>query len=113
MRGGSRVLVFALLLSSGCSIFLKGVDRDWEPPEETDCQPFIIVPIIDGVLGAALTGWAIGQPCRQDGSIINCSLGIAGGAAVIGTAVWGYLKVRKCQKARSQLKAPEAETGIP
>lgn len=102
----SRVVVCALLVSlGGCSFFLKGVPKDHKEPAESDCQPFILVPIVDAILGAAMTAWAVGDLCRD--SAVNCVLGLGAGGAIIGASVWGYLKVRKCEKAMDSFTASQ------
>lgn len=100
---GSRIVALALLISSGCSIFLKGVPEDWTPETEPDCQPYIAVPIIDGVLGLGVTAWALGQPC-QDGAL-GCAFALGAGAAIVGAGVYGYFKVRKCERAQAEFRA--------
>jgi hypothetical protein len=94
------ILAISLVAAlAGCSFFLKGVPGDWTPESEPDCQPFIIVPLVDGALGLAITGWALGSPC-QDG-VFGCAFGLAGGAAMIGAGIWGYLKVKSCNEANA------------
>lgn len=113
----SRVLSAALLLASGCSFFLEKVPEGWTPETEPDCQPYIIVPLVDGALGLGVTAWALGSPC-SDGAL-GCAFALAGGAALIGAGIYGYLKVDECQEAQDayeaagQIEARTAPRGSP
>lgn len=90
------------LVMAGCSLFLKGVKDDWTPRTDPDCQPYIIVPIVDAVVGAAALTWAVTAACDDDGA--SCVLGLAPGAVFAGAAVWGYFKVKRCERAQEQFQ---------
>lgn len=103
------VLAAALTFAAGCSFFLKGVPEGWTPATEPDCQPYIIVPLVDGALGLGVTAWALGSPCRD--GVLGCAFALAGGAAVIAAGIYGYLKVKKCQEANEAFEATKRLEG--
>lgn len=78
---------------------------DWTPETKPDCQPYIIVPLVDGALGLGVTAWALGSPC-SDGAL-GCGLALAGAAALIGAGIYGYLEVRECEEAQETYEAGE------
>jgi hypothetical protein len=102
-RLGVASLCVALVLGAGCSLFLKGASENPSPDVEPDCQPFIIVPIIDAALGLGIAAWAIGQPCQD--AAVGCAFALAGSAAIVAAGVYGYFKVKKCERAREAYKA--------
>jgi hypothetical protein len=109
-----RRALAAILLAAfcGCSFFMKGVKDDWKPEADPECQPYIIVPIIDAVVGAAALTWAGTTACDEVGS---CILGVAPGAALATSAVIGYFKVTKCKAAQKKFRAssPEGQSTTP
>jgi len=91
------VLILAL---SGCSLFMRGVEKDHKPPAPTDCQDFLVIPIVDGVVGASGLAVTLGGPCF--GSLGSCALGLTASLGFMAAAALGYIKVKKCEKAKAQ-----------
>jgi hypothetical protein len=96
------VLAASIAILSGCSLFMRGVRDDWTPQTDPECQPYVIVPIIDALVGSAVLVWAATSACDEAAS---CLLGLAPGAVLTGSAAVGWFKVRRCDRAQKMFRA--------